>query len=282
MDERELRLKEEIALAGVRLSELGLVARTWGNISARLSDREMLIKPSGKDYHAIQPEHIVKVGIQDLSYDKQGLKPSSEKGVHAEIYKLVPEANYIIHTHQFFASAVCAECKDIQIEACSGKTATVPCAAYAEPGSPQLWENVARALKEYPGADMLLMARHGAIVFADTMEGCFQKALALEEGCRKLFLSRVPKAKALPSILNADPTGMETLCRDLDVTPLKYLDDYAMMVPLDYVLDDEEAFHMVSEKNAAASLYVRDASPIDDEAAMQQHLSYVNSYSKLK
>ena len=39
---------EKILEAGRKLLEKGLVSRTWGNISARLSQTQFLITPSGR------------------------------------------------------------------------------------------------------------------------------------------------------------------------------------------------------------------------------------------
>lgn len=40
--------EEKILEAGRKLLEKGLVSRTWGNISARLSQTQFLITPSGR------------------------------------------------------------------------------------------------------------------------------------------------------------------------------------------------------------------------------------------
>ncbi|MBR5016026.1 MAG: class II aldolase/adducin family protein, partial [Clostridia bacterium] len=85
--------------AGKELLESGLIARTWGNVSARISDTQFVITPSGKAYETLTPEDIVTVNIADCSYEGD-IKPSSEKGVHAEAYRLRPDVDFIIHTHQ--------------------------------------------------------------------------------------------------------------------------------------------------------------------------------------
>jgi len=97
--------KRLVIEAGHRLVEAGLIARTWGNISARISDTEFVITPSGMAYDALTPDKIVKVKIEDCSYEGE-IKPSSEKGVHAEGYRLRPDVNFIVHTHQLLATAV--------------------------------------------------------------------------------------------------------------------------------------------------------------------------------
>ena len=91
--------------AGHQLIKEGLIARTWGNISARLSDETFLITPSGRAYETLTPAELVEVSIKDCTYEGD-IKPSSEKGVHAAVYKLRPEADFVIHAHSNNASAL--------------------------------------------------------------------------------------------------------------------------------------------------------------------------------
>ena len=67
--------KEFVIKAGLELSEAGLVARTWGNISARISDHQFAITPSGRAYDTLTPDDIVIVNIEDGSYEGS-VKPS--------------------------------------------------------------------------------------------------------------------------------------------------------------------------------------------------------------
>ena len=100
-----MQAKELVIKAGKELIESGLIARTWGNISCRISDTQFVITPSGRAYETLTPEEIVLVNIEDLEYEGE-IKPSSEKGIHAACYKLRPEINFVIHTHQVNASIV--------------------------------------------------------------------------------------------------------------------------------------------------------------------------------
>ena len=84
---------ELIIKAGYALVEKGLIARTWGNISARLSDTEFLVTPSGMGYDRLTPDKLVVCKISDCSYEGE-IKPSSEKGVHGEAYKYRPDVNF--------------------------------------------------------------------------------------------------------------------------------------------------------------------------------------------
>ncbi|MBR4429986.1 MAG: class II aldolase/adducin family protein, partial [Clostridiales bacterium] len=136
----ETEARKLVIEAGHRLLENKLIARTWGNISARISKEEFIITPSGKAYDRLSPSDLVKVRISDLSYTGS-IKPSSEKGVHAAAYSLRSHVGFIIHTHQYYASAVAAECRSIS---------SAPCASYALPGTAKLRRNVEACIKSNP------------------------------------------------------------------------------------------------------------------------------------
>ena len=97
--------KEEVIRAGRELLESGLIARTWGNISARISDSRFVITPSGLSYDSLTPDDIVEVDIEDCAWEGD-VKPSSEKGVHAAAYRQRPDVHFVLHTHQDYATAL--------------------------------------------------------------------------------------------------------------------------------------------------------------------------------
>jgi L-ribulose-5-phosphate 4-epimerase len=109
-----MQAKLAVIEAGKKLVEKGLIARTWGNVSCRISSDEFVITPSGRSYEDLTPDEIVTVKISDLSYEGD-VKPSSEKGVHASAYMLRPECNFVIHTHQLNASVVSVMGKDMPL-----------------------------------------------------------------------------------------------------------------------------------------------------------------------
>ena len=99
----EQEARRLVVEAGRRLLERGLVARTWGNISARISDTRFVITPSGLGYDTMTPEQLVVVDGRDGSWEG-ARKPSSERGIHADAYRLRPAADFVIHTHQDMAT----------------------------------------------------------------------------------------------------------------------------------------------------------------------------------
>lgn len=83
MEDQALRMC--ICETGRELLESGLVARTWGNVSARADETHDLVTPSGMDYGSITPEDIA---LCDLTTGKWTgpRKPSGERAVHALAY----------------------------------------------------------------------------------------------------------------------------------------------------------------------------------------------------
>ena len=257
--------------AGHKLLANGLTARTWGNISARLSGNEFLITPSGRAYDTLQPEDLVRVKISDLSYEGER-KPSSEKGIHASAYQLRPGVDFIIHTHQFYASAVCAEGKDLPF---------APCAAYGLPGTSGLRANVVKAISAHPEASSFLLEKHGALCLGTSLEDAFRLADQLEKNCEARFAARAGR-------LGEDEMSA-AYCRT-QRSLRAYIDDYAQIVgPCARVVggelktpasDDEEAVRMIVNKNCAAALYVRSAKPLSMADALLQRVVYLTKYSR--
>lgn len=174
--------RELVIQAGHRLLEAGLIARTWGNVSARISDTQFVITPSGRSYENLKPEDLVVVSILDCSYSGE-IKPSSEKGIHADVYKMRPSVDFVIHTHQTKAS----------VFGVAGRTLTgleetfpggfVPCAAYGMPSTGTLRRAVREALSDYEEARAVLMRYHGALCLGEDYEDAFGVAEALEKVC---------------------------------------------------------------------------------------------------
>ena len=184
----ESQARELVIEAGHRLVDSGLIARTWGNVSARISDTQFIITPSGRSYDTLRPEELVRVNIADCSYEGS-IKPSSEKGVHADGYALRPGVGFIIHTHQFYATAVGVEGKSV---------AGIPCAAYGIPSTKRLRRAVAEAVGANPAAGAVLMMRHGALCLGADHEDAFNIASELEERCQTVYDGRVAVHDAAP------------------------------------------------------------------------------------
>lgn len=186
-----MQAKELVIKAGHELIGAGLIARTWGNISCRISDTQFVITPSGRPYETLTPEEIVLVNIEDLEYEGE-IKPSSEKGIHAACYKLRPEINFVIHTHQINASIVSTlglDINNVEGENASVVGNNVPIASYGLPGTKKLRQGVIDAISR-SDSKAAVMAHHGAVCMGTDYDDAFNVAKALEEICEKFVLDK--------------------------------------------------------------------------------------------
>ena len=185
MGYEENEAKKQVIEAGLRLLKENLIVRTWGNISARISDTQFVITPSGKAYESLTPEDIVTVDIKKCSYEGD-IKPSSECGIHADVYAMKPEVNFIIHTHQVYASAVSILGEDIELseEEKNFLGDKIPCGEYGMSASAALRKKVKKCLKNNPNAKTMLLRNHGVLCMGEDMNNSFELSAMVEQVCK--------------------------------------------------------------------------------------------------
>jgi len=98
-------LKEATLEANLELVRRGLVLYTFGNASG-ISREEglVVIKPSGVDYDALKPEHMVVTDLEG-NIVEGNLKPSSDLKTHLALYKAFNRIGAVVHTHSENATA---------------------------------------------------------------------------------------------------------------------------------------------------------------------------------
>lgn len=215
--------RELVIQAGLELKRSGLIARTWGNISARISDSQFVITPSGRDYESLTPEDIVITNIADCSYEGH-IRPSSEKYIHAAAYALRPNVSFVIHTHQNYASAlsilgrVIPNIRTYSMHSGAILGPMVPCAAYGRNGSTQLRDNVTDVLLHYPKCNSLLLANHGAHCLGTSYDNAFEIAHVLEDVCKKDYFRLIAEQIVLPYDFEPDRLdGTTTILEDSEL-----------------------------------------------------------------
>lgn len=190
-----LQAKEIVVEAGKQLVATGLIARTWGNVSCRVSDTQFVITPSGRDYLSLTPDDIVVVNLADLSYEGD-IKPSSEKGLHAQCYILRSDCNFVIHTHQANASIVSAIGCDVNGITGFSKDIigdNIPVAAYGLPGTGKLREGVVGALNR-SDSKAVIMRHHGAVCLGADYDDAFKVANEVEKVCAEFIYNKYQEA----------------------------------------------------------------------------------------
>lgn len=216
MNEHILQAKEKVILAGKQLLELGLIARTWGNISCRISEESFVISPSGLAYDTLTTDQIVEVKMDDLSYSGE-IKPSSEKGIHADVYRLRKDIQFIIHTHQEYASAISVEGGNLQVDTMEVQSILgeiIPCAPYGISSTKKLRKQVAKTLEQYSSCKAVLMKHHGVICLGESLEQCFIIAEALEKQSQEAW-TRITQLKDASALLTTRDYGYSNRDEDM-------------------------------------------------------------------
>lgn len=184
-DEAEFAVRGSIIDHGKDLVRRDLSYGSWGNLSVRLNDDEMLITPSSMDYFDIRIEDIVKVNIHTLEYGNQRI-PSTEVKMHAALYREFPDCKAIAQTRSN-AISVFAACKagfalgggDLQ-----DLIGDVKVTGYAAPGSEELAEEVVSTLKD---THACIIPHHGAVFYGPSLEVVLAIAEAVELKARNLL-----------------------------------------------------------------------------------------------
>lgn len=182
MNEQELR--EILKNSGVKLLGNNLVQGTWGNSSVRLDDKFMLVTPSGLDYLSLKAEDMATVNIDTLEWTGS-LKPTSERGIHAGVYRSRPDVGAVIHTHPTYGSIFASARKALPCESEEMKRllgGDVRVAGYGLPGTKKLREATIAAME---GRNACFMANHGVLCCGRTMDEAFETIYLLEKSCRE-------------------------------------------------------------------------------------------------
>ncbi|MEV4232417.1 class II aldolase/adducin family protein [Streptomyces bobili] len=168
-----------VADACRRLAAEGLLIGTAGNVSVRVGGR-VAVTATGAVLARITPDQVTVVDL-DGTVVAGTLRPTSELELHLGVYRRYGTAA-VVHTHAPMATAVSCvldelPCVHYQLLALGG---TVRVAPYATFGTPELAASVLDALD---GRGAALMANHGAVTHAPTLDQAVEHALLLEWAC---------------------------------------------------------------------------------------------------
>lgn len=194
--------REQVAEYGRKLISFGLTKGTGGNISIYNREKNLMaLSPSSMDYSTIMAKDVV---ILDLDGNKvDGDKnQSSEYNMHRIFYKNSTEVNSVVHTHADYSTVLAILQWEVEpvhyLIGYAGKKVRV--APYHIFGSQEL----AEAAYEYSigsGIKACLLANHGLIAAAHTVDFAFNIAEEIEYVCKLYYLA---KLAGTPTKLTSD------------------------------------------------------------------------------
>ncbi len=175
-----------------------LTVGSWGNISLRTDDNNIVITPSGTNYMKSTVDDMVITGISGNILEGK-LKPSSERLMHYEIYKNRKDVNAIVHTHSIYSSVLSVIDENIpaiteDIAMLLGNNIRV--SEYAITGSIELAKNVVSGLGNN---NATVMKNHGAVSVGSDMERSITASEVLEKSAKIYIYSRmIGKVNIIP------------------------------------------------------------------------------------
>ncbi len=193
-------LKERVFRCNFALAENGLVALTWGNVSA--IDRErglVVIKPSGVNYKDMQPRDMVVIDLSG-NVAEGDLRPSSDAPTHLCLYRAFKDIGGVVHTHSVYATAWAQSGRDIPAYGTTHADAffgDVPCtrALLREETEREYELNTGKVIAEsFKDADYLsvpaaLVRNHGPFAWGPTPEEAVENAVTLERAAQMAYIT---------------------------------------------------------------------------------------------
>ena len=149
-----------------------MLAAADGNVSVRLDESTVLMTPSGVSKAFMKPGEMLRMGL-DGTVRETDRQPSSERLMHLAIYQKCAAARAVVHAHPPVATAWSIAHPQLSELPCDAMSelilavGRVPIVPYARPGTAQMGEALAKFL---PECRVLILARHGAIAWGETLE----------------------------------------------------------------------------------------------------------------
>ena len=177
---------EQIVAAAKALLEKGLVEGTSGNLSARMEDGNIAVTPSSLDYRIMTVDDIVIVDPEGaVVRGERG--PTSEKYLHLAVQAAYEDIAVCIHSHAVHATMFAVAHQDIP--SCIDEFTVylggdIRCSEYAPSGSPDLAEQVVKALESRGAA---LIANHGRVAGGTTFEKAMHNTALVERSAKIIW-----------------------------------------------------------------------------------------------
>lgn len=200
MNASERTILEAICAGCRRLHGRNLLAAADGNVSFRFRNDRIALTPSGVSKADLRPEHMAWLKLDGAVLYGQ---PSSELPMHLAIYRAVPEARAIVHAHPptaiawSLAQPGLGHLPDEALPEAILAAGRIPVVPYSRPGTAAMGD----ALLPYlPQHRLLLLARHGAVCWGESVEEAVNGIERLEHLCQILkSAAEMGGAKPLPA-----------------------------------------------------------------------------------
>lgn len=195
----ETRLRDEIAEVGKSLFDRCFTFGSTGNISARLSNGEMLMTPTNASMGSLDPGRLSKFTAEGVHV--AGDKPTKEAFLHQCMYCARESSSAVVHLHSTHAVAVSLidglDPNDVLPPLTAYyvmRVGRLPMAPYFPPGDVALAEAVRDRARD---SHAVLLANHGPVVAGKTLREAQYATEELEETAKLFLMLRNEKIRPL-------------------------------------------------------------------------------------
>ena len=178
-------LRQEIIDTCLWLKSEGLIFSTWGNISVRLDDGNILITPSKTDYEIMMPEDLVVLSPDGEQVSGTKLS-TSEREIHRRVMNKRSDVGAIIHMHSPYAMMAAARNEGVPViseEMCQLLGGAIPLSSEFVPSDmhEKLGEVVSSSVDE---TNAILIRNHGPMCFGKTLAEARVCCQVVEKSCK--------------------------------------------------------------------------------------------------
>lgn len=195
----EIQLRALMCEIGRRLWQRGLIGAAEGNLSCRISPRQILCTPAGLSKGHLKPDDLVITDLKGTP-TKDGAIPTTELALHLRIYQHRKDCQAVIHAHPPVATGFALSGDEIpdnlmpESANVLGSVATVP---FAMPGTDEVPDQIEPLLADHK---TFLMSHHGAVVLGKDLVDAYNRMETLERVARTYLTARMlDGAKPMPA-----------------------------------------------------------------------------------
>lgn len=185
---KDLQIRALMCEIGRRLWQRGLVGATEGNLSARLSSRQILCTPTGISLGHLKPDDLVVIDNHGNPVGEG--KPSSEIKLHVRILAKRSDCQAVIHAHPPTATAFALAGEDIPdnlMPEAAYVLGSVPTVPFAMPGTDAVPDAIEPLLEDHK---TFLMSHHGAVVMGRDLVDAYNRMETLERIANVILISK--------------------------------------------------------------------------------------------
>ena len=228
---KEAKLRQEMVDIFKLMYQHRYIVAGDGNVTCKLSDKEILITPSGVPKGYMKPEDMVIMDYEGNKLCRNPFKPSTERRVHLEVYRVRPDVEAVCHAHPrhciafSLAGETLAQCMLPEVVITLG---SIPTTKYVTPTSADGPLAVSGLIKDY---NAIILNRHGSVTVGNTLMEAYNRLETIEHTAEITSIAKklgpieplpkeeVAKLMAIGHSFGATPKIQETVCDHCNACP---------------------------------------------------------------